>query len=929
VITLTGIDLKTNSMSEDGSVYFGDTQVPVLDFDDTTVTVIVPFLPQGGTNLIFRTFARESNPLAFTILAEPAATMTQAQLADAVGKGLGGFVDATRAHVTGLEATGLLTAQEVVLLNADLDVAAQIVSELNSDIASLSAEDARRVENLLRSSGALTLLASSTTASPLTATGTVAPALSTQPFYLGHQFLYKLDVTSFVIANISAILKAGTWISTATGVGAPVAGVLATMNVAAGWVKRLIDGLLPTDLIPGTLTIVPPFTGWESGLAPGDIATLEFQAQFQPQSSVSGILVSQIVEGTLPQDSPFLAPIKGTPIYDAVEAFVLNLLNRAGLQSGLSWVDSSLSAVRKNSATISLDMSVYNLDILTLVQFALPMFSATDVRTLLNKVNANLGILTFSDAVVSSDTGVATFSVATHTLTTVTTGSADLQSKVYYFDSSPGSWWNILGIHLPVTSQHTETLVVSSSGGSLTPPSAATGLSASSPSSTLINLTWTDSSNNENGFKIERKLGVAGTYAEIATAGKNAESYADSSLTPGTAYYYRVRAFNGLGNAPYSNEANTTTATPPLDPSGMNATAASSTRVDLTWTDNSGNETGFKIRRKTGAGSFILIGQLSANATSYQDNTTAASTTYTYSVASYNASGESGPSVDAVTTPAGGGGGGGGWTTAATGTTRNLQGVWGPASSSVFAVGNNGTILRYNGAAWSPMTSGSSSFLGGVWGSSSSNVFTAGTNGEILRYNGATWSPMTSGFGGTYFAVWGTAANNVFAVGSSAKVSRYNGSVWSDFSPPSGNTWYGVWATGSHVFVVGAGGTIRRHDGSTWQTLASGTTVDLQAVSGTSITNVFAVGSSGRILRFNGTTWSNQTSGTTDHLYGVWANSGTDVFAAGRNGRILHYNGTSWSPQTSGTGVTLHAVAGFSSSSVFVVGDSGKSLLGP
>ena len=54
---------------------------------------------------------------------------------------------------------------------------------------------------------------------------------------------------------------------------------------------------------------------------------------------------------------------------------------------------------------------------------------------------------------------------------------------------------------------------------------------------------------------------------------------------------------------------------------------------------------------------------------------------------------------------------------------NNLLGLWGSSGSDVFAVGNNGTILHYNGSAWSPMASGSTQALlapGGVRAATSS-----------------------------------------------------------------------------------------------------------------------------------------------------------------------------------------------------------------
>ena len=62
--------------------------------------------------------------------------------------------------------------------------------------------------------------------------------------------------------------------------------------------------------------------------------------------------------------------------------------------------------------------------------------------------------------------------------------------------------------------------------------------------------------------------------------------------------------------------------------------------------------------------------------------------------------------------------------------------IWGSSSTDVYAVGDGGTILHYDGNTWSNMPSGTSDTLSAVWGSSSSDVYTVGTNGIILHYSG-------------------------------------------------------------------------------------------------------------------------------------------------------------------------------------------------
>jgi List-Bact-rpt repeat protein len=70
-----------------------------------------------------------------------------------------------------------------------------------------------------------------------------------------------------------------------------------------------------------------------------------------------------------------------------------------------------------------------------------------------------------------------------------------------------------------------------------------------------FNLTWTDNSTNEDGFKIKRKAGTNGTYTRVATVGANVTSYTDLDLAAGTTYCYKVLAFNSAAKSAPSNEA--------------------------------------------------------------------------------------------------------------------------------------------------------------------------------------------------------------------------------------------------------------------------------------------------------------------------------------------------------------------------------------
>ncbi len=201
---------------------------------------------------------------------------------------------------------------------------------------------------------------------------------------------------------------------------------------------------------------------------------------------------------------------------------------------------------------------------------------------------------------------------------------------------------------------------------------APSGLSASASSTGAITLNWTDNSTDETGFEIKRKTGANGIYSLIGTAGAGVTTYPDSGLSDGTTYTYQVRAINAAGKSGYSLAASATT--PLAPPSALSAVAASSSQINLSWTDNSSTETGISIERATtSGGSYTLIGTAASNATSYSDTGLPSSTTYYYRVSSYSSSLTSGYSNEAgATTPApppsGGGGGGCFIATAAFGT---------------------------------------------------------------------------------------------------------------------------------------------------------------------------------------------------------------------------------------------------------------------
>jgi YVTN family beta-propeller protein len=92
-----------------------------------------------------------------------------------------------------------------------------------------------------------------------------------------------------------------------------------------------------------------------------------------------------------------------------------------------------------------------------------------------------------------------------------------------------------------------------------TPPAVPSGLSAVKNGNDEIDLTWTDNSSDELGFKIERRFDTETRYVQVATVGADVTFYSDNGLEAGKAYTYRLRAYNEAADSDYASSAGATT----------------------------------------------------------------------------------------------------------------------------------------------------------------------------------------------------------------------------------------------------------------------------------------------------------------------------------------------------------------------------------
>jgi hypothetical protein len=145
-----------------------------------------------------------------------------------------------------------------------------------------------------------------------------------------------------------------------------------------------------------------------------------------------------------------------------------------------------------------------------------------------------------------------------------------------------------------------------------------------------VELTWSDKSEHELGFRIERDSGNG--FSQVAELNTNETNYIDVGLHYGTDYIYRVAGYTNNNQSDWvtSGAVNTTLGAP----NNLTVSTISNMEVKLTWVDNCSFEGGFRIERNAGPG-FEVITELNANVTQYTDVGLEYDITYTYRVVAF------------------------------------------------------------------------------------------------------------------------------------------------------------------------------------------------------------------------------------------------------------------------------------------------------
>lgn len=182
-------------------------------------------------------------------------------------------------------------------------------------------------------------------------------------------------------------------------------------------------------------------------------------------------------------------------------------------------------------------------------------------------------------------------------------------------------------------------------------------------STTLTANAWSSGSSDGDNFQFQYSSDGS-IYTDALLVSSTSPANSQSTVLPasltGTVYIRVIDTDNSQGaralDTVYVDQllirVDNTAVTPPNAPSALTATAIEHNQVNVSWNDNSSDETGFELQRATNGGSFNTVVTLGSGVSNYSDNSVSELTTYQYRVRALKGASQSGFSnTGSVTTP--------------------------------------------------------------------------------------------------------------------------------------------------------------------------------------------------------------------------------------------------------------------------------------
>jgi hypothetical protein len=277
------------------------------------------------------------------------------------------------------------------------------------------------------------------------------------------------------------------------------------------------------------------------------------------------------------------------------------------------------------------------------------------------------------------------------------------------------------------------------------------------------------------------------------------------------------------------------------------------------------------------------------------------------------------------------------------GSVADLNGIFGFSESEVWAVGNSGTVLHRRPTGWERIQLPTQRNLLAIGGTSANDLWVVGEAGSSLHFDGKSWSNVQTGTMDDMVSVWASGPSDVWAgtpLRTYHSFLHWDGTAWSDWKgarpPGTVSGFWGfapddVWAVGSvcdyiYPFDPLCIKTASHFDGSAWtvhyfEPAVHSTFERLVAIWGSESRDVWALAENNASYHWDGEHWSQVQFPEIYHCTGLWGRTKNDVFATCGNS-IVHWNGDVWSILPTLSGEWLFGLWGVDST-FWVVGRDG------
>jgi hypothetical protein len=248
------------------------------------------------------------------------------------------------------------------------------------------------------------------------------------------------------------------------------------------------------------------------------------------------------------------------------------------------------------------------------------------------------------------------------------------------------------------------------------------------------------------------------------------------------------------------------------------------------------------------------------------------------------------------------------------------NGLWGTSGGDVYAVGDFGQVLHFDGTAWQRLDTGTESDLEGVWAFDDANIFVGGQRGKLLYSDGSSWRTDMDWGPSSFVAVWVAGADDIFVSDEWGGVYRNVAGAWAEIPLPlheervtrmSGSAPDNVFATTEHWRLA-------RFDGMAW-TVVADTAYGVELWT-SDPSNALLLGTRGEVYRFDGVTLRHEITDASGFLRDVWGADRDHAIVVG-GGAMIEYKDGVWRDVEVGANAHLWACSGISRTDVFVAGD--------